>query len=134
MPDSAGLLGAMMRAKERVGSMGKAKEEQTFLKGLGQQIRILRQSKRLTQAELAEKAEVGMKYLGEIERGQTNPTLRLLWQLSAALGVDVYELFLFSVTDGEQDSHVRVQIVRLLKDRQGKDLERMARVLKVLGE
>ena len=114
--------------------MGKAKEEQTFLKGLGQQIRILRQSKRLTQAELAEKAEVGMKYLGEIERGQTNPTLRLLWQLSAALGVDVYELFLFSVTDGEQDSHVRVQIVRLLKDRQGKDLERMARVLKVLGE
>ena len=35
MPDSAGLLGAMMRAKERVGSMGKAKEEQTFLKGLG---------------------------------------------------------------------------------------------------
>ena len=123
-----------MNVKDRIGSISKTREERTFLKGLGRQVRILRQSKRLTQAKLAEKAEVGMKYLGEIERGQTNPTLRLVWRLSAALGIDVCELFLFSITDGEQDSHLRVQIVRLLKDRQGKDLERMARILKVLGE
>jgi transcriptional regulator with XRE-family HTH domain len=123
-----------MHAKDRAGSTGKPREEETFLKGLGQQVRILRQNQNLTQAELAERAGVGMKYLGEIERGQTNPGLRLLWQLSAALGVEVFELFLFSVTDGEQDSRVRVQIVKLLKDRQGKDLTQAARVLRVLGE
>lgn len=123
-----------MNVKDRVGSIGKPREERTFLKGLGRQVRILRQSKNLTQAELAERAEVGMKYLGEIERGQTNPTLRLVWRLSAALGVEVFELFLFSATDGEPDSRLRTQIVGLLKDQQGKDLERMVRVLRALRE
>jgi len=123
-----------MRAKDRARSTSKAKEEETFLKGLGRQVRLLRQNRNLTQAELAEKAEAGMKYLGEIERGQTNPGLRLLWQLSAALGVEVFELFLFSVTDGEQESRMRVQIMGLLKGRQGKGLEQAARVLRVLGE
>ncbi|HEV8714435.1 MAG TPA: helix-turn-helix transcriptional regulator [Candidatus Binatia bacterium] len=110
------------------------REERAFLKGLGQQVRILRQSKNLTQAELAEKAEVGMKYVGEVERGRTNPTLRLVWRLSEALGVEVFELFLFSVIDREQDRRLRTQIVRLVKDRRGKDLERTMQILKVLGE
>lgn len=114
--------------------MGITREEQAFLKSLGQQVQILRQSKNLTQAELAERAEVGMKYVGEIERGRTNPTLRLVWRLSEALGVEVFEFFLFSVTDREQDSSLRAQIVRLVKDRQGKDLERTIQILKVLGE
>jgi transcriptional regulator with XRE-family HTH domain len=114
--------------------MGMTREERAFLKGLGQQVRILRQSKNLTQAELAEKAEVGMKYVGEVERGRTNPTLRLVWRLSEALGVEVFELFLFSVIDREQDRRLRTQIVRLVKDRRGKDLERTMQILKVLGE
>jgi XRE family aerobic/anaerobic benzoate catabolism transcriptional regulator len=123
-----------MRAKDWPGATGKTKEERAFLQGLGRQVRSLRQSKNLTQARLAERAEVGMKYVGEVERGRTNPTLRIVWRLSVALGVEMFELFLFSVTDGEQDSTLRTQIVRLVKDRHGKELERMAQFLKVLGE
>jgi len=123
-----------MRAKDWPGTTGQTREERAFLQGLGRQVRILRQGKKLTQAELAEKAEVGMKYVGEVERGQTNPTLRIVWRLSAALGVEVYELFSFSATDREQDGSLRIQIAGLVKDRHGKDLERMAQILKVLGE
>ena len=64
-----------MYFKDWAESVGETVEERTFLKGLGQQIRVLRQEKNLTQAELAERAGIGPKYVGEIERGRTNPTM-----------------------------------------------------------
>jgi transcriptional regulator with XRE-family HTH domain len=107
-------------------------EEQTFLKGLGQQVRILREEKDLTQAELAERAGIGAKYVGEIERGQTNPTMRLVWRLSGALGVEVFELFLFSFTDGEQNKKLLLQLTSLLKRHTSKELERVVQILNLL--
>lgn len=101
---------------------------------MGRQVKALRQEKGLTQAKLAERAEVGMKYVGEIERGRTNPTVGLMWRLSGALRVDVFELFLFSVPDNDQDSRLRVQLVRLLKDRRGRELERVAQILRLIAE
>jgi transcriptional regulator with XRE-family HTH domain len=114
--------------------VGETVEERTFLNGLGRQIRVLRQQRNLTQAELAERAGIGPKYVGEIERGRTNPTMRLVWRLSKALGVEVFEIFLFSLSDGEQESKLRTQLVRLLKNRRGKELERMAQILKLFEE
>lgn len=105
-----------------------------FLKGLGRQIRVLRQEKHLTQAELGERAGIGLKYVGEVERGRTNPTLQLVWRLSRVLAVEVFELFLFSVTDGDQDRVLRTQLMRLLKDCKGKELERVVQILRLLVE
>lgn len=45
-------------------------DEGMFLKGLGRQIRVLRQEKHLTQAELGKRAGIGLKYVGEVERFQ----------------------------------------------------------------
>jgi transcriptional regulator with XRE-family HTH domain len=106
--------------------------EQAFLQAFGQQVRVLRQERGLTQAELAEKAEVGMKYVGEIERSKTNPTVRLVWRLGEALGIDVFEFFLFPPTNRDEDARVRVQLLRLLKDRKGEDLEKVAQILRLL--
>jgi transcriptional regulator with XRE-family HTH domain len=121
-----------MRCKDWQDFEAKALSEQVFLQALGRQVRALRQERELTQAELAERAEVGMKYVGEIERGRTNPTVRLVWRLSQALGVEASDLFLFSVTDGEQDGALRAQLMRFLKGRQGKELERVAQILKLI--
>ncbi len=109
-------------------------EERTFLKELGRQVRILRQEKNLTQAELGEQAGIGLKYVGEIERGRTNPGVRLVWRLSRALAVEVVELFLFSVADEAQDRVLRAQLMRLLKDRKGRELERVVQILKLVVE
>jgi len=49
----AGLLGTVMGVKEQPRLVGKPREEQAFLQGLGRQVRILRQGKNLTQTELA---------------------------------------------------------------------------------
>jgi transcriptional regulator with XRE-family HTH domain len=87
-----------------------------------------------SKAELAERAGVGAKYVGEIERGRTNPTIRLVRRLGGALDVEVFELFLFLLTDNEHDGKARVQLLRLLRNRTGKELERAAQIFRLFEE
>ena len=60
---------------------------------LGQQVRALRRQRRLTHEQLAELAGVSLQHIGEIERGQGNPTLNSLVKLSDALDISLSELF-----------------------------------------
>ncbi len=61
----------------------------------GERVRKLRQSKGLSQEELAFKAGMHRTYLGGIERGERNPSLRNIAAIAKALGVTLSELFLF---------------------------------------
>jgi len=60
---------------------------------LGQNIRNLRAHRRYSQAELAEKADISIIYLSNIERGQKFPKPAILAQIAEGLDVEVYELF-----------------------------------------
>ena len=65
----------------------------TDLRGrLGARVKQLRQARRLTQEQLAERAGLSYKFVGEVERGQGNPTLTTLGSLSDALGVALPDL------------------------------------------
>lgn len=59
---------------------------------LGTRLKQLRQARRLTQEQLAERAGLSYKFVGEIERGRGNPTLTTLAALSEALGVALTDL------------------------------------------
>lgn len=59
---------------------------------LGDRLRQLRQARRLTQEQLAERAGLSNKFVGEVERGKGNPTLTTLAALSEALGVGLVDL------------------------------------------
>ena len=59
---------------------------------LGQKIRKLRSKRGLSLDKLAEKANVNDKYLGEVERGQTNLSVGKLCQIAAALDIKPYVL------------------------------------------
>ena len=54
---------------------------------LGKKIREARIKKGLTQSALAEKAEIGDYYLGEIERGIKLPSMNLFIKLIEALEI-----------------------------------------------
>jgi len=60
---------------------------------LGKGIRFYRQQRELSQAVLAEKANISVTFLSNIERGLKYPTSDTLSALSNVLGVEVYELF-----------------------------------------
>lgn len=59
---------------------------------VGARLRQLRQARKLTQEDLAERAGLSYKFIGEVERGRGNPTLTTLASLSEALGVGLVDL------------------------------------------
>ena len=62
-------------------------------KQFGDRIRALRVAKKLSQEEIAHRAGVHRTYLGGIERGERNPSLRNIAALAEALEVSLSELF-----------------------------------------
>lgn len=55
-------------------------------------LKELRESKFLTQRELAEKSGVGVATIARVEKGKHQPTFRTIKRLAAALGIDPSEL------------------------------------------
>lgn len=64
-------------------------------KNFGIHLRKLRQEKKLTQEELADRAGMHFTYIGQIERGLRNPSLVNLHKLAKALKVSAGQLLPF---------------------------------------
>ena len=60
---------------------------------LGKNIKFLRFRREFSQADLAEKAEISIIFLSNIERGVKFPMPDVLARIAEALDVEVYELF-----------------------------------------
>jgi transcriptional regulator with XRE-family HTH domain len=60
---------------------------------LGSNLKKQRNLREWSQMELAEKADISMNFLSEIERGNKWPYPDTLQNLAAALNVEVFELF-----------------------------------------
>lgn len=60
---------------------------------LGAALRACRARQRLTQEELAERSGLSYKFIGEVERGKANPTVKTVARLADALEVGVATLF-----------------------------------------
>ena len=60
---------------------------------LGKNIKLIRSRKGLTQALLAEKADISVIFLSSIERGTKYPKADILARLAKVLEVEAFELF-----------------------------------------
>lgn len=58
-----------------------------YMRDIGDNIRLYRENKGLTRRELYERTNITSQHLGRIERGETNPTMEVLYQISEALQV-----------------------------------------------
>jgi transcriptional regulator with XRE-family HTH domain len=72
--------------------------------GIGRKLRLRRTIKGLALQEVAEKADISIGLLSQIERGVTTPSLKSLRQICAALDMPVG--WLFDVPEGEHDDVV----------------------------
>lgn len=59
---------------------------------IGLNVKVERTIKQLTQAQLAEKIDVHEKYIGKIETGKQNVTIKTLNKIACALNIDIIRL------------------------------------------
>jgi transcriptional regulator with XRE-family HTH domain len=60
---------------------------------VGLNVKRLRRAKRLSQEELAHRAEIHQTYLSEVEGAKRNPSIDVLTRIANALEVDIEEFF-----------------------------------------
>ncbi len=84
---------------------------------LGQAIRRLRRSKRLTIQELACAADVHYGYLGRVERGGISPTWEKIVLLAHALDIELPTLMRRAEDEAEVARAMRETRARLREDR-----------------
>ena len=75
---------------------------------LGERVKYFRQLSKFTQAQLAEKADLSVNYVSEIETGMASPTLKTLLKLAQALNVEIEELFNF----GKRQTSKKLKVER----------------------
>jgi len=70
-------------------------KNQELIKKFGQRIRQLREEQNLTQEELAERTGFHRTYIGMVERGERNISLRNIGVFAEYFGMTVGELMVF---------------------------------------
>jgi transcriptional regulator with XRE-family HTH domain len=105
-----------------------ARQAQTLL---GRRIKALRLRQNLTQEALGERAGLNYKYLGAIERGERNPSLKQLLKIAQALKVEPHELL---IVEQEEPSlpKLRKMIQDLLQEAGRGELQLAYKLLKAL--
>jgi transcriptional regulator with XRE-family HTH domain len=123
--------------------------EYGVLRAWGDVIRRYRQWKRLSRRELAQRAGISPVFLGEIERGEKDPSSHSLCLIADALGVPLAELYLRVATrlespagNGPEDAQPALPLgireaeaeyldgVSLASDETAFDLYKVARLLR----
>ena len=66
-----------------------------FLVKLGLNLKKYRLEKGLTQENLAEKVGIHPTYVGKLEGGRNNPSTKMLYKITRALGIKLSDLFDF---------------------------------------
>lgn len=79
--------------------------ETQILRQLAERIKALREARGWTQEQFAERAAIQRSYLGDLELGRRNPSVRMLVKVANAFGIAVAEL----LDGGRKDRTARGQ-------------------------
>ena len=90
----------------------------------GKNVKLVRNKRQYSQALLAEKADISITFLSNIERGLKFPKPAVLGQIADSLGVEVYELFKTNSTPNVLPIVVRNDSKEMLEM-----LERLSKVM-----
>jgi len=67
--------------------------EESILIHFGERVKSIRRLKGYSQEQLAERAHLHRTYIGMIERGEKNITLKNIYRIAKGLDVEIKELF-----------------------------------------
>lgn len=99
---------------------------------LGQRIREERTRYRLTQEQLAEAAQVNESYIGQVERGEKNPSLETVVSIAKALGVTVD--YLLQEDMNVEPNSLLNELASFAKDKDPEELRLMLNIFRMVSE
>jgi transcriptional regulator with XRE-family HTH domain len=97
----------------------------------GRRIRAIREAASVSRELVAEKADINVNYLGEIERGEKWPSLEVIEQLAKALSVSPSAFLDFEAEEIEHGV-LLTKLHHVLANRKAEQLQQALRVLKAL--
>ena len=97
----------------------------------GRRLRALRTTKGLTQQQLGDSAELSFKYLGAIERGEENPSLKVIGKLAMALAVEPRDMMIFEHEE-TAPAALKKQLNHLLKEADVASLQQAVKLLRAV--
>lgn len=100
---------------------------------LGRRIRELRKAHKITIEQLSEKTGINDKYLGSIERGEQNPSFKMLTKIAEALGIEISYLFKFEHLE-EDEKVLRREISNFLNRSDLRQLQTLFKFIKNVVE
>ena len=109
--------------------MKKIKDQHSIL--LGRRIRTLRTAKGLTQQELGYRADVDYKFIGEIERGNMNPSFKVLVKIATTLDVELPEIMRFEQEISDQ-KELESRITKIVKTLSVEKLQNVLMLLRII--
>jgi transcriptional regulator with XRE-family HTH domain len=80
-------------SREKAKAKPSERVDRHLMEAVGAQVKLLRQSMKLTASAVAQSAELSVAMLSKIENGQTAPSLATLQALAGALNVPITALF-----------------------------------------
>ncbi|WP_040951528.1 helix-turn-helix domain-containing protein [Gorillibacterium massiliense] len=104
------------------------------LRLVGLRIKEIRKAQSLSQEELGEKAGFHFSYIGSVERGEANITLKNLARISSSLNVSVAELLRYQESSDRyinesKELHI-AEIIEILMNQDDSELIKIRNIIK----
>lgn len=100
---------------------------------LGEKIKLLRKSKKISQEELANILKINRNYLSRIETDKSEPTSGVLKQIAIIFDIDLNSLLDVNQTNVENTDKIKY-IVESCKYLHNKDLDFLVRIISIMRE
>ena len=102
----------------------------TTKKLLGERIKELRKSRKLSQDKLSEQIDIDPKHLSRIEVGSSYPSLNTLEKIAIALNVEIKEFFEFEHLSDRKE--LINNTVKLLKETDEERIKLISKVIRAI--
>ncbi|MCX5717674.1 MAG: helix-turn-helix transcriptional regulator [Nitrospirae bacterium] len=102
----------------------------TTKKLLGERIKELRKSRKLSQDRLSEQVDIDPKHLSRIEVGNSYPSLNTLEKIAIALNVEIKEFFEFEHLSGQKE--LINNAIKLLRESDKERVKLISKVIKAI--
>ena len=101
---------------------------------IGNRIKQIRQRKDISQEELALAANLNKAFVGQIERGQKNATIKTIEKVCFALDVTLHEFFSFELDEVDLHSDSLIKVSSMLKQLDDKQVSQILDIMKKIIE